>query len=80
MHENVLSAGRRVAARPEVTHCYQRPRLEAFPFDLYAMIHTASWEATESLFLDISESCGLEGGELFISGREFKKSSMQYFR
>jgi DNA-binding Lrp family transcriptional regulator len=73
-------AGTCVASRPEVTHCYQRPRLDVFPFDLYAMIHTASRAETEALFEDISESCGLSGGELFASGREFKKSSMQYFR
>jgi len=75
-----VEAGRRVAARPEVTHCYQRPRLECFPFDLYAMIHTASWEETEALFKDISLSCGLPDGQLFASGREFKKTSMKYFR
>ena len=77
---DMLEAGRRVAARPEVTHCYQRPRLDAFPFDLYAMIHTGSWEQTESLFADISSGCGLENGQLFASGHEYKKSSMQYFR
>ena len=77
---DVLEAGRQVAARPEVTHCYQRPRLDAFPFDLYAMIHTGSWEETEALFRNISSGCGLRDGELFASVREFKKSSMQYFR
>ncbi len=77
---SITEAGRRVAARPEVTHCYQRPRLDAFPFDLYAMIHTGSWNETEALFQSISSSCGLNGGELFASGREFKKTSMKYFR
>ena len=76
---DVPAAGRRVAARPEVSHCYQRPRLATFPFDLYAMIHTRSWDETRALFEDISSSCGLENGELFASGREFKKSSMKYF-
>jgi DNA-binding Lrp family transcriptional regulator len=80
VHGDVAAAGRRVAARPEVTHCYQRPRLDPFPFDLYAMIHTGDWEATEALFKDLSSSCGLENGELFASGQEFKKSSMQYFQ
>lgn len=75
-----VEAGRRVAARPEVTHCYQRPHLDVFPFDLYAMIHTATWDETKALFQDISSGCGLDGGELFASGREFKKSSMKYFR
>ena len=73
-------AGHAVASRPEVTHCYQRPRVDVFPFDLYAMIHTGSLKETEALYRDISESCGLTGGELFASGREFKKSSMYYFR
>lgn len=77
---DVPEAGRLVALRPEVTHCYQRPRLDVFPFDLYAMIHTATWDATKALFQDISSGCGLECGELFASGREFKKSSMKYFR
>lgn len=77
---DIAAAGLRVAARPEVTHCYQRPRLDAFPFDLYAMIHTPSWDETVALYQDISESCGLVGGELFVSGREFKKTSMKYFR
>jgi DNA-binding Lrp family transcriptional regulator len=77
---DVAAAGRRVAARPDVSHCYQRPRLERFPFDLYAMIHTAGWRETEALFKDISFMCGLENGGLFASGQEFKKSSMQYFK
>jgi len=76
---DVAAAGRRVAQRPEVTHCYQRPRAAHFPFDLYAMIHTSSWPQTRSLFDDISADCKLTGGELFASGREFKKSSMHYF-
>lgn len=77
---NITEAGRKVAARAEVTHCYQRPRLDAFPFDLYAMVHKDNWDETERLFYEISERCGLSGGELFASGREFKKTSMKYFR
>ncbi|HNX52364.1 MAG TPA: hypothetical protein PLD51_04065 [Pontiellaceae bacterium] len=76
---DIAAAGRRTAARPEVTHCYQRPRLETFPFDLYAMIHTGSWDETKALYKDISFTCDLQNGELFASGREFKKDSMKYF-
>lgn len=76
---DVVGAGRRVAQRPEVTHCYQRPRVARFPFDLYAMIHTPSWPQTRALFDEIAADCKLAGGELFASGREFKKSSMHYF-
>ncbi len=77
---DIVAAGRRVASRPEVTHCYQRPRLPGFPFDLYAMIHTGSPAETKALFDKITAACGLPDGELFISLREFKKSSMHYFQ
>ncbi|MCU0856873.1 MAG: hypothetical protein MUC65_00525 [Pontiellaceae bacterium] len=77
---DVAEAGRRMAARPEVTHCYQRPRLETFPFDLYAMIHAGSWEQAGEQFNTISRDCGLSGGAILASVREFKKSSMKYFR
>jgi len=79
VNDDIVAAGRRVTRRPEVTHCYQRPRNARFPFDLYAMIHTPSWPQTRALFEDIAADCQLAGGELFASGREFKKSSMHYF-
>lgn len=75
----VTEAGRRVAAFPEVTHCYERPRFDLFPFRLYAMIHTTSWLATQQLFERITRETGLAGGQLLLSVREFKKTSMVFF-
>jgi len=75
----VLEAGRRVAAFPEVTHCYERPKMDVFPFRLYAMIHTPTWEGTQRLFERITREAGLTGGQLMLSVTEFKKTSMQFF-
>jgi DNA-binding Lrp family transcriptional regulator len=75
----VTEAGRRVADFPEVTHCYERPRMDIFPFRLYAMIHTPTWEGTQSLFERITRESGLSGGQLLLSVTEFKKTSMQFF-
>ncbi|HRR32727.1 MAG TPA: hypothetical protein P5026_01375 [Kiritimatiellia bacterium] len=77
--EEVLEAGRRVAAFPEVTHCYERPRLDVFPFRLYAMIHTPEWLKTQQLFERLTREAGLAGGQLLLSVREFKKTSMSFF-
>ncbi|HOE62066.1 MAG TPA: hypothetical protein PLJ32_09130 [Kiritimatiellia bacterium] len=77
--EAVMEAGRRVAAFPEVTHCYERPRMEIFPFRLYAMIHTSDWEETRQLFERISREAGLTDGHLLLSLTEFKKTSMKFF-
>jgi DNA-binding Lrp family transcriptional regulator len=75
----VLEAGRRVAEAPEVSHCYERPRSDRFPFTLYAMIHTGDPESTRRLFERIGRDAGLESGQLLLSLREFKKTSMTYF-
>jgi len=72
-------AGQRLAACREVTHCYERPPLESFPFNLFAMIHTPSWDQTIKLFQRISDECALRDGRLLLSVREFKKTSMQFF-
>jgi DNA-binding Lrp family transcriptional regulator len=75
----VAELGRRVAAFPEVTHCYERPPTERFPFRLYAMIHTPTWAGTQALFARISRETGLSDGQLLLSLTEFKKTSMQFF-
>lgn len=75
----ITAFGRRIAAFPEVTHCYARPWMDIFPFRLYAMIHTAAWTQTQDLFERISREVGLTDGQLLLSLREFKKTSMQFF-
>jgi len=76
---DVGNYGRRLAARPEVTHCYQRPRVPGFAFDLFAMIHAGSEAELRQMSGTISTACGLQGGEVLLSTREYKKSSMAYF-
>lgn len=72
--------GRRLAAEPEVTHCYARPLTDAFPFNLYAMIHKTSWEEGVDTFRRLTRAAGLpEDGKVFFSTREFKKSSIRFF-
>lgn len=76
---DMLEAGRRLAACPEVTHCYERARLDIFPFRLYAMIHTPQWEQTRLLYERLSHALGVTDGQVLLSLTEFKKTSMQFF-
>jgi DNA-binding Lrp family transcriptional regulator len=75
----ILAAGRRLADFPEVTHCYERPLNAAFPYNVYAMIHCKSWGEAQKLFVRISDGAGLSGGQLLLSVREFKKTSLKLF-
>ena len=78
--DKIYEAGRLVSTCPEVTHCYERPVFDPFPFNLFAMIHTISWDKTQALFQRTSDDCGLRGGQLLLSVRELKKTSMQFFK
>jgi len=73
------AAGRRLAAEPAVTHCYRRPPLPDFPYNLYAMTHGESEEAVRSLAAALAREVGAEAWEVLFSGREFKKTSARYF-
>ena len=77
--ETVEVVGRKLAARPEITHCYERSISDRLPYNLYAMIHTDTVETTRALFNDISDYAGLRDGLVFISTKEYKKTSMELF-
>ena len=76
----VAAAGRALAAFAEVTHCYERATTAAFGYNLFAMIHTAAWTDTQRLFVRLSDEAGLTNGRMLCSLREFKKSSMVFFK
>jgi len=78
------AAGRALAERGEVTHCYERPEAPGFPYNLFAMVHAHSTEESRGQFaaLDAHLTATLGQplkGTLLLSTREFKKTSMTFF-
>ena len=77
--ERIAEAGKLLAARPEITHCYERERTPGFPFNMYAMIHRSTWAETHELFMEL---CGVVGdcpANMLGSMQEMKKASPYYF-
>jgi siroheme decarboxylase len=72
-------AGRIMASFKEVSHCYQRPRHQGWPYNLFTMVHGRSREACIKTAEQISEDTGIKKYELLFSTAELKKSSMHYF-
>lgn len=70
--------GRAAARFINVTHCYQRPRLPGYDFNLYTMIHGASADECENTALEISNQTGITDYALLYTVAEFKKSSPVY--
>lgn len=80
---DTTAAGRLLASRDEVTHCYERPHAPGFPYNLFAMIHARSIESARAQFASLAEALTAEMGELpsamLVSTCEFKKTSMTFF-
>jgi DNA-binding Lrp family transcriptional regulator len=72
--------GRTAAQISAVSHCYERPRFEGFPYNVYTMIHGASRSDCELVAKTISEATGVTDYKLLYTTTEFKKSSPTYFR
>lgn len=75
----VEEVGCRLAAYPEVTHCYQRRAVPGWSRNLYTMIHASSEEACLAMARSMAEQVGLTDYELLFSHEELKKTSMRYF-
>jgi DNA-binding Lrp family transcriptional regulator len=77
--EGIDEAGRRLAKHKEVSHCYRRPPLPDFAYNLFAMIHGRSEEAVRQLAALMAGEAGAEVHDVLFSLAEFKKVSMRYF-
>ena len=68
--------GRRLAQRPEVTHCYQRPRCPPeWGYNLYAMVHGRSRAEVAAVVERMAGETGLSGfpHDLLFSVWQFRK-------
>lgn len=74
----VERVGTLMAEFPEVSHCYQRPRLPDWRYNLFAMIHGRSENECRQIAERIAAATGIDDYDMLFSTREFKKSSMQY--
>lgn len=77
--EKAEGIGKVMASFREVSHCYQRPTLPNWPYNLFTMIHGRSAEACHEVMERISKTTGIREHDMLFSQRELKKSSMQYF-
>jgi DNA-binding Lrp family transcriptional regulator len=77
--DRIEEVGRIMASFPAVSHCYHRPAMPEWPFNLYTMIHGRDHRDCRLAAREISRQTGLREYRLLFSKRELKKSSMQYF-
>jgi DNA-binding Lrp family transcriptional regulator len=77
--EQILDVGRQMAAVRGISHCYQRPTYEDWPYSVFTMAHGRSKEECDAILDSIAETHGITERATLYSSTEFKKIRLLYF-
>lgn len=78
-HARRDEVGRRLAAAPEVSHCYARAAAPGFPYTVYSMIHGPDEAAVRTVADRLADEVGVTERAVLFSTRELKKARLRYF-
>jgi DNA-binding Lrp family transcriptional regulator len=77
--ELIEQIGRRMAAVRGVSHCYQRPTYDDWPYSVFTMAHGRSKEECDAVLDAIAEQTQIHERATLYSSTEFKKIRLLYF-
>lgn len=75
----VDDVGFKLAAFPQVSHCYRRPVYPDWKYNVFSMVHARSPEAAEKMAVEMAGQIGVSDYKILFSSREFKKERVKYF-
>jgi DNA-binding Lrp family transcriptional regulator len=79
--EQILEVGGRMASFRGISHCYQRPTYEDWPYSVFTMAHGRSKEECDAILDSIAVECGIgpDDRATLYSSTEYKKIRLRYF-
>ena len=77
--ERIMELGPRMAAFRGISHCYQRPTYEDWPYSVFTMAHGRSKEECDAILDSIAAETGITEHATLYSSTEFKKIRLLYF-
>jgi DNA-binding Lrp family transcriptional regulator len=77
--DQIAELGPRMASYRGISHCYQRPTYEDWPYSVFTMAHGRSKEECDAILDTIAAQTGIEDRRTLYSSTEFKKIRLQYF-
>jgi DNA-binding Lrp family transcriptional regulator len=77
--ERIMELGPRMAAVRGISHCYQRPTYQDWPYSVFTMAHGRSKEECDAILDSIQELTGIDERATLYSSTEFKKIRLLYF-
>ena len=77
--ERIMEIGPRMAAFRGISHCYQRPTYQDWPYSIFTMAHGRSKEECDAILDSIARQTGIDERSTLYSSTEFKKIRLLYF-
>ncbi len=79
--EQIMEVGARMASFRGISHCYQRPTYDDWPYSVFTMAHGRSKEECDAVLDAIAEDCGIgpDDRSTLYSSTEYKKIRLHYF-
>jgi DNA-binding Lrp family transcriptional regulator len=77
----IMETGGRMASFRGISHCYQRPTYEDWPYSVFTMAHGRSKQECDAILDSIAEECGIGADDraTLYSSTEYKKIRLRYF-
>jgi DNA-binding Lrp family transcriptional regulator len=77
--DKIMELGPQMAAFRGISHCYQRPTYEDWPYSVFTMAHGRSKDECDAILDSIATHTGIEDRATLYSSTEFKKIRLLYF-
>ncbi len=77
--ERIMELGPRMAAFRGISHCYQRPTYQDWPYSIFTMAHGRSKDECDAILDSIATETGIDERSTLYSSTEFKKIRLLYF-
>jgi DNA-binding Lrp family transcriptional regulator len=77
--DQISTIGPQMAEFRGISHCYQRPTYEDWPYSVFTMAHGRSKEECDSILDQIAEETGIHDRATLYSSTEYKKIRLRYF-
>ena len=77
--ERIMELAPQMASFRGISHCYQRPTYEDWPYSVFTMAHGRSKEECDAILTSIADFSGIHDRRTLYSSTEFKKTRLIYF-
>ena len=75
----ITSVGETLGSFPQVSHCYERPTYDDWPYNVFSMIHCKTHDEAHDVAKTIQNQIDVDEYKILFSSREFKKTRVEYF-